>query len=200
MNDTRGANARGANARGANDMNEHTAVERVAKKLLDIENNDKKDYCDFYSDSVSVLHKSFIAILPVLMHKRELNHFDIIKLTLAIEKLYLRLEAVNYLGYEYTITDSPSAYHALIHSLMDVNSKCKLRVTSPDWGNNSPFNDTIHSYMIEAALCCADSILCCLKYIERLMCHRTNYAQDNINPYSRNIKQLKGILYDNEED
>ena len=186
-------------------MNDHTdvekvVVERVAKKLLDIENNERTYNYDFYSVSVSVLHESFFAILPVLMHKRGINQLDIIKLTIAIEKLHLRLEALNFLDHVYTITDHPSAYHALIHSLMDVNSKCKLRVTSPICGNNSPFNATIHSYMIEAALCCADSILCCLKYIERLMCCRTYYAQDNINPYSRNIKQLKSILYDNEED
>ena len=175
-------------------------VEKTTKKLLEIENNERTFHCDFYRDSVSVLHKSFIAILPVLKHTSEINPVDIIKLTIAIEKLYLRLEAVNYLGYGFTITEHPSAYHALIYSLMDVNSKCKLRVSSHDWGNDSPINISRHSYMIEAAMCCADTILSCVKFIDRLIRKRTCYAMDHINPYSRNIKQLNSILYDNEED
>ena len=96
-------------------------VEKTTKKLLEIENNERTFHCDFYRDSVSVLHKSFIAILPVLKHTSEINPVDIIKLTIAIEKLYLRLEAVNYLGYGFTITEHPSAYHALIYSLMTLS-------------------------------------------------------------------------------
>lgn len=174
---------------------EHSLISEVAGNLLVLENQEDLYRCDFYRDSVSVLHKSFIAILPVLKHTSEINPVDIIKLTIAIEKLYLRLEAVNYLGYGFTITEHPSAYHALIYSLMDVNSKCKLRVSSHDWGNDSPINISRHSYMIEAAMCCADTILSCVKFIDRLIRKRTCYAMDHINPYSRNIKQLNSISF-----
>ena len=174
---------------------EHSLISEVAGNLLVLENQEDLYRCDYLADSVLKLHDSFKAIMPVLKRTGSINIIDLNILNNALKELHSTLQSVIPQDELYTVSEDSSGYGTLEEDLIDIFRVCKTIVVS-DWYDNNPGN----SYMIEAAMCCADTILSCVKFIDRLIRKRTCYAMDHINPYSRNIKQLNSILYDNEED
>lgn len=173
---------------------EHSLISEVAGNLLVLENQEDLYRCDYLADSVLKLHDSFKAIMPVLKRTRSINIIDLNILNNALKELHSTLQSVIPQDELYTVSEDSSGYGTLEEDLIDIFRVCKTIVVS-DWYDNNPGN----SYMIEAAMCCADTILSCVKLIRDKYIGRQVFAPDILNYYSRRRAELKSILKEFDE-
>jgi hypothetical protein len=188
MNDTRG--------------DEHTAVERVAKKLLEMEKNERMNYCDFSRKSISRLHKLFVALLSVRKRTGTILLTDLHDACTAVNSLQSKLETFTFDGCfddDYTSIKHATAYTMLLHSLEDIDRQCnRLNDFDMDlrWLMKNPVHRTEMDIMVEK---CLDSILDCAKYIERLTYKLQEYVENKVRPDNSNLAYLEHILEELEE-